>query len=79
MNSMNDSSCMFSHMCNLLYDFLVIFIVLVCPLWLLARRVVLIGTPANFDNLLPDRDLTQKLHNKLYYMHNNNNNILKFI
>ena len=29
---MNDSSYMFSHMCNLLYEIFVIFIDLVCPL-----------------------------------------------
>ncbi len=35
------------------------------------------GTPANFDSLLPDPDLTRKLHNKLYNVRNNNNNVLK--
>ena len=55
---MNYSSCMSPSMCNLLYDFLVIFIVLVCPLWL-AQWVVLFGTPVNFDSLLPDWDLTK--------------------
>ncbi len=72
-------SSMFLHMCNLLYDFFVIFIVLVCLLRLLARRVGPIGSPANFDSLLPDRDLTRKLHNKLYNMRNNNNNVLKIV
>ena len=35
------------------------------------------GRPVNFDSPLPDRDLTQKLHNKLYDVHNNNNNVLE--
>ena len=35
--------------------------------------------PLNFDSLLPDRDLTQKLHDKLYNVHNNNNNVLEII
>src|SRR5258706_5940702 len=79
MNSMYSLSSMFLHMCNLLYDFVVIFIVLVCLLRLLARRVGRIGSLANFDSLLPDRDLTRKLHNKLYNMRNNNNNVLKIV
>ena len=66
-------------MCSLLYEIFVIFIDPFCPLWLLAWWVVLIGIPLNFASLLLDWDLTQKLHNKLYYMHNNNNNILKFV
>ena len=33
----------------------------------------------DFDDLLPDRDLTQKLHNKLYNVHNNNINVLKIV
>ena len=63
---------MFLHMCNLLYNFLVNFIVLICHLWLLAHM----GTPVDFDSLLPDRDLTQKLHNKLNNVRNHNNNVL---
>ena len=35
------------------------------------------GRPVNFDSPLPDGDLTQKLHNKLYDVHNNNNNVLE--
>jgi len=72
-------SFMFLHMCNLLYDFSVIFIALICLLWLVARRVVFISTHVNFENVLQDRDLTQKLHNNSYNVHNNNNNLLKFV
>src|SRR5258706_4853123 len=79
MNLMYSLSYMFSHMCNLLYDFFVIFIALVVLSWLLAWQVGSIHTPVNFDSHLPDQDLTQKLHNKLYNVHNNNNNVLKFI
>ena len=61
------------HMYNLLYNFLGSFY---CPRWLLARWV---GTPANFDSLLPDRDLIQKLHNKLSNVHNSNDNVLKVV
>ena len=32
-----------------------------------------------FESLLPDRDLTQKSYNKLSNVHNNNNNVLKFV
>ena len=35
------------------------------------------GTPVDFDSLLRDRDLTQKSHNILYNVRNNNNNVLK--
>jgi len=35
------------------------------------------GTPVNFDSPLLDRDLTQKLHNNFYNVHNNNKNVLK--
>ena len=59
--------------------FLVIFIAFVFLLWLLARRVGPMGTPVNFDSLLLDRDLTQKLRNNLYNVHNNNNNVLKIV
>jgi len=45
---------MFLHMCNLFYDFLVIFIALVFLLWLLAQRVVPMATPVNFDSPLLD-------------------------
>ena len=70
---------MFLHMFNLFYDFSVIFIVLVCLLWLLAEWVVPFRTPVNFDNLLLGWDLPQKLHNKFYNVCNNNNNVSKFI
>jgi len=36
-----------------------------------------VGTPVNFDGLLPDRDLNQKSRNKLSKVPNNNENILK--
>ena len=32
-----------------------------------------------FESHLPDRDLTQKLHNKLYNVHNNNTDVLKVV
>jgi len=70
---------MLSHMCNLVCDFFVIFIALVFLLWLLAQRVGSIHSPVNFDSLLPDRDLTQKLHNNLYNVYNNHNNVLQII
>jgi hypothetical protein len=38
MNLMYSHGSMFLHMFNLFYDFFVIFIVLVCLLWLLARE-----------------------------------------
>jgi len=66
-------------MCSLVYDFFVIFIAVVCLLWLLAWGVVPIGTWVNCDSLLLDRDLTQKLHNNLYNVDNNNNNVLKTV
>ena len=53
MNLMYSHGSMFLHMFNLFYDFSVIFIVLVCLLWLLAWQVVPFGTPVNFDSLLP--------------------------
>ena len=43
----------------------------------LAQRVVPMGTPVNFDSPLLDRDLTQKLQNNFYNVHNNNKFVLK--
>ena len=37
-----------------------------------------VGTPVNFDSLLPDRDLTQKSRNKVFKDPNNNKNVLKY-
>ena len=36
-----------------------------------------VGTPVNFDSLLPDQDLTQKSRNKLSNVPNNYENILQ--
>jgi hypothetical protein len=79
MNLMYSLGYMFSYMCNLFYDFSVIFIALVFLLWLLARGVGSLATPVNFDNLLLGRDLTRKIYNSLYNVHNNNKNVLNIV
>jgi hypothetical protein len=79
MNLMYSLGYMFSYMCNLFYDFFVIFIALVFLLWLLARGVGSLATPGNFDSLLLGRDLTQKICNNLYNVHKNNKNVLNIV
>jgi len=78
-NLMYSLCFMLSHMCNLLYDFLVLFIALVFLLWLVAWQVGSIHTPVNFDSPLLVQVPSQKLHNNLYNVNNNHNNVLKFI
>jgi len=72
-NSIYSLACMFAHMYSLLYEFLCNFYI--TPLPLIAAGPV--GTPVNFDSLLPDQDLTQKSPNKLSNVPNNNENILQ--
>jgi hypothetical protein len=79
MNLMYSLGYMFSYMCNLFYEFFVIFIALVFLLWLLARGVGSLATPGNFDSLLLGRDLTQKICNNLYNVHKNNKNVLNIV
>ena len=71
MDLIHSLSSMFLHMYNLLYDLFVICLSLFafCGCW---PGDLVILTP------LPDRDLTQKLHNKLSNVHNNNNNVLEY-
>ena len=63
-------------MSSLFYDFLVIFLCLLCLPLLLARGVVTTGTPVKFESLLPVWVLTEKFCNRLLRVRNNSINIL---
>src|SRR5258708_1640994 len=73
MNLIYNFACMFLLMYSLLYDFFCNFPFPPFPLITADPLSDPVGTPVKFD----DRDLTQKLCNKLCKVPNNNKNVLK--